>query len=738
METAKEKGKDILERAMGDIVECVDVDGIVRRIDVNDVVQRIDIDALVQKIDINALLQKVDINALLDRSDLAAIVAQSSSGVFGGIMDNLRFQIVRVDLFLLRLFQRGAAILPPAPGMVDQHVPFPKTTTQKAVAVQLRYCGIFSKTMAFAIDSSIIFIAEVTVSLVVDAALKRINQLFLHLSTDKEAFEQKEFLAFSMFNAIFAFCYIWISIALMGQTLGTAVVGIRVVNTNGDQDVSPWRAALRTLFLIGTVLVWPFCILVGLYRRDGRLPHDIIAHTGMIFKWDARMARLREKAVLDDDDSSVASSLDAQQESNVDTTSIGSNTSEPKQKVADKTDDANKDERSKIDKMVSDSKTKESSNLMSKTNVAKSSKKICIAKPSAVKDTEESTAIRTRSMAPPPMSVQEDSQNVRKNRASAKSTDVTQSRENMKSTAVLRTMVLAPGEYEDESVETTASACKTSLVLNEGRRDLRNTHPPGVIGFFFNPVRNMILEPTLAIASAVVPQVVRAVPFGDEIAAAGLRIPFQVARAGYSLIPFRQDVGDVNLALVAQNDILCTTGAGSKAIPQLTASDSLQSLILLSRSLGIRADNDLDEAILQDLYGGRLLCDMRIFHKIQEESDQRIKVKKYEQSQIEEEINTGSMMMKFATAAYGTGMLHCALGGDTRTHELERIKKEISQYVDIDEDDIKLICMNEGNTMKLLRHFVAIDRKRGSVVLAIRGSLPVSGAVIDMQAEDSK
>jgi len=45
--TLKEKGKKLLDKALGDvvspIVDVLDVDGVVQRIDINDAVQRIDI-----------------------------------------------------------------------------------------------------------------------------------------------------------------------------------------------------------------------------------------------------------------------------------------------------------------------------------------------------------------------------------------------------------------------------------------------------------------------------------------------------------------------------------------------------------------------------------------------------------------------------------------------------------------------------------------------------------------------
>jgi hypothetical protein len=54
------------------------------------------------------------------------------------------------------------------------------------------------------------------------------------------------------------------------------------------------------------------------------MPHDIVARTGVIFKWNARMARLREHNIVDEgDDVSSQNSMDVQQGSDVDTVSAG-------------------------------------------------------------------------------------------------------------------------------------------------------------------------------------------------------------------------------------------------------------------------------------------------------------------------------------------------------------------------------------------------------------------------------
>jgi uncharacterized RDD family membrane protein YckC len=85
------------------------------------------------------------------------------------------------------------------------------------------------------------------------------------------------------------FGYSW---AANGKTFGMALIGVRVVGTEGDA-AGPRRAIIR-------VLVFPFSFLllglgfVGvLVGREHRALHDVVAGTCVVYIWDARAARLR-------------------------------------------------------------------------------------------------------------------------------------------------------------------------------------------------------------------------------------------------------------------------------------------------------------------------------------------------------------------------------------------------------------------------------------------------------------
>jgi uncharacterized RDD family membrane protein YckC len=729
--TAKEKGKNFIDRALGEvvtpIVDCLDVDGVVRRIDVNDAVQRIDIDALVQKIDINALLQKVDINALIQRSDLEMSVAQSSSGVFTGIMDTLRFQIVRVDLFLLQVFQCGKQVLPPAPGMVDTKRLFPETTTQKAVTVQLHYCGIFSKALAFAIDIALLFLVQTFFTIAVATALKRVNQLFLHWESDSNAVNQDEFLATTALNMISTCCYFWIAIALTGQTIGMAIVGVRVVNSNGDKDISLSRAAIRTGSEVFTILAWPLAILVGLYRRDGRMPHDILARTGVIFKWNARMARLREQNIIEEDGSSQ-SSMNVQQGSDVDTASDdGSSNRGP----CDTSEDSDNDVREDADDGNKPLRVGDPSNLNATSGEAEGH------------STTGGTNVDIESECSTSRSVPPTTGTRRESTLQRKSSDFNKAKESFKS--IPKTIVLSLEATDGGSTNAGASFSGTRIspnnesevrqALEQGRAHLQCVHATGITGLFFNPFRSLVLDPSLAVASAVVPPVVSVVPFVDGVAANIVRLPFAVARIGCNLVPFCEFIPQVpNLTDVAQNDISCTLDI-SKAVSQLNLVDSLRCVKNLSQSLGITASDMLDDP-LRDEYNGRLSDDLKILQRIQEDmrNDRWRETSRFQHMEIQNDINEGSRMIQFAIAAYGTGTLDELQDIDSNIQDICGMKRRIAQHVGIDQDDVKLLCLSEpGGNRMLLRHFVAVDRISKSIILSIRGTLSQYGNRSDMK-----
>jgi uncharacterized RDD family membrane protein YckC len=85
------------------------------------------------------------------------------------------------------------------------------------------------------------------------------------------------------------FSYQW---ALSGKTIGMAVLGIRVVSTDG-LPIGARQAVIRTLVFPLSFVLFGLGFLGILTNRDRHAWHDRIARTAVIYSWDARAARLR-------------------------------------------------------------------------------------------------------------------------------------------------------------------------------------------------------------------------------------------------------------------------------------------------------------------------------------------------------------------------------------------------------------------------------------------------------------
>lgn len=85
------------------------------------------------------------------------------------------------------------------------------------------------------------------------------------------------------------FAYQW---SLGGKTMGMALLGIRVVATDGD-PITPRQAVIRTLALPLSFLILGLGFVGILLNKDRHALHDRLAKTVVVYSWDARAARLR-------------------------------------------------------------------------------------------------------------------------------------------------------------------------------------------------------------------------------------------------------------------------------------------------------------------------------------------------------------------------------------------------------------------------------------------------------------
>ena len=88
------------------------------------------------------------------------------------------------------------------------------------------------------------------------------------------------------------FIYFAYPLAASGRTFGMAVLGVRAVRVDGG-DLDGRHAVIRVLALPFSFLLFGFGFLLILLRRDRRALHDLIAHSAVVYSWDARAARLK-------------------------------------------------------------------------------------------------------------------------------------------------------------------------------------------------------------------------------------------------------------------------------------------------------------------------------------------------------------------------------------------------------------------------------------------------------------
>ena len=161
-------------------------------------------------------------------------------------------------------------------------------------SLQGYYAGFASRAVAIIIDFAIISLVSAVVigamSLFfdlpsikrfifwLDSVLPGIAQVFIWLTGPGFA---------GLFYVLFMYLYFIFFFSTTGQTVGKAIMGLRVVTTDGKR-MGVKRSFIRTLCY--TLSLAPFGLgflwVLGEDRR--RAWHDKIAHTYVLYVWDAR------------------------------------------------------------------------------------------------------------------------------------------------------------------------------------------------------------------------------------------------------------------------------------------------------------------------------------------------------------------------------------------------------------------------------------------------------------------
>lgn len=285
----------LLDRVDPDrLLDRVDVDRLLARVDVDRLLARVDANALIDRVDVNQIVAKVDVDALIAKTALGAIVAKSTSGVATEALDAVRSQGVGLDALMMRwtnrVLRRPATGIPAGPAkLVLQTQPDIAAAARvgaadRDVSLQGHFAGGVTRFAAYAIDASS--------STAIFSAAVAVFGYAVGLVTGQDFRLSSYPMASAALAALWYFLWFWYPWSVSGRSLGMAVVGVRVVQTDGS-DLRPKRAFIRTVTLPLSLLVFGLGLVGIITDRRHRAWHDRFADTAVVYAWDARVARLR-------------------------------------------------------------------------------------------------------------------------------------------------------------------------------------------------------------------------------------------------------------------------------------------------------------------------------------------------------------------------------------------------------------------------------------------------------------
>lgn len=164
-------------------------------------------------------------------------------------------------------------------GRAAEWRPSPDTTVSR----QGQYAGPVSRLVGFVLDVGVAW-GVVTLAI---AALSFTSQLFI-----SPGLSLSHPLVFGLVYGGWALLYFSYQWALGGQTVGMAIVGVRVVQSDG-LPIGLRQAVIRTVAFPLAVVTLGLGFAIMLFQRERRAIYDLIADTAVVYSWDARGAKLR-------------------------------------------------------------------------------------------------------------------------------------------------------------------------------------------------------------------------------------------------------------------------------------------------------------------------------------------------------------------------------------------------------------------------------------------------------------
>ncbi len=146
------------------------------------------------------------------------------------------------------------------------------------------YAGAITRFVAYVVDTGVIFGSFIAIVALVTAVL--------HLVVGADVSVNPSSPWWSIPLAAWWCIYYWYCYSASGKTPGKALLGLRVVRSDGS-DLHAGRAAVRVItFPLGFI-----CLGLGfvgiIVGRQRRALYDVIADTSVVYDFDAKAAKLR-------------------------------------------------------------------------------------------------------------------------------------------------------------------------------------------------------------------------------------------------------------------------------------------------------------------------------------------------------------------------------------------------------------------------------------------------------------
>jgi len=138
------------------------------------------------------------------------------------------------------------------------------------------YAGAVSRLIGYAIDVGIVTGSFAVGASIFEWLVSTVLPIELDLSDTP--------VAAGIALGVWAFVYFTYGLATTGRTVGKALIGTRVVRSDGS-DLRAGRAALRVLMMPLSFLLFGIGLLLILIRKDRRALHDLIADTAEVYYW---------------------------------------------------------------------------------------------------------------------------------------------------------------------------------------------------------------------------------------------------------------------------------------------------------------------------------------------------------------------------------------------------------------------------------------------------------------------